>query len=460
MASVMSEMETTKMVTSYSDLEVESMGNGNSSPQSQFDELVSKPIKQELIDGRNSSASTPSASSYSGDLPGKSSPLSDMAVTSIGTPSTSSAPPQVKLPTPAITISGQISQAGRKKSNPAWEFFNDLRPQGVNAVKCRYCEFCSEDRSPSAMRLHIRKAHDTGIGGLWYQLEQKTLQQVPHKYTKNKEMPGFIGKKRDSRDSNFSDVNNSYYDDALIAAAKAFLLQNTSASSNGNDDQSNTSFLNALIQNPQAMQQVAEVLNAQSTPATQEQNPSSSVIKTEQPDVEMAEDDANSSMPVFEISNLTANSQDSAIFDSRESTLLSLQEPPKLDSKPTNSRANKWVNLGSFTNEADMLAVRTKEKVSKRRTEQLKNGTKVRYRCNKWKKTKCAYQMYAFYWPEGKIDLYESGEHDHSGKNLGLYQGLNQAKPNPPMNPQPLKLSQEEILNSLLMQLNSGNSQA
>lgn len=82
--------------------------------------------------------------------------------------------------------------------------------------------------------------------------------------------------------------------------------------------------------------------------------------------------------------------------------------------------------MGSFTNEADMLAVRTKEKVSKRRTEQLKNGTKVRYRCNKWKKTKCAYQMYAFYWPEGKIDLYESGEHDHSGKNLGLYQGLSQ----------------------------------
>lgn len=131
---------------------------------------------------------------------------------------------------------------------------------------------------------------------------------------------------RDSRDSNFSDANNSYYDDALIAAAKAFLLQNTSASSNGNDDHSNTSFLNALIQNPQAMQQVAEVLNAQSTPTTQEQNPSNSVIKTEQPDVETAEDDAGSSMPVFEISNLTANSQDSAIFDSRESTLLSLQE--------------------------------------------------------------------------------------------------------------------------------------
>jgi hypothetical protein len=47
---------------------------------------------------------------------------------------------------------------------------------------------------------------------------------------------------------------------------------------------------------------------------------------------------------------------------------------------------NNWILLGKFDVEDQMHGYRSREKVSKRRTEQLKNGVKVRYRCNKWKR--------------------------------------------------------------------------
>jgi len=46
-------------------------------------------------------------------------------------------------------------------------------------------------------------------------------------------------------------------------------------------------------------------------------------------------------------------------------------------SQPISQRGNHWVHLGSFRNEEDMQRVKNKERVSKRRTEQLKNGVKV-----------------------------------------------------------------------------------
>jgi len=101
-----------------------------------------------------------------------------------------------------------------------------------------------------------------------------------------------------------------------------------------------------------------------------------------------------------------------------------------------------------------MHQARSKEKVSKRRTEQLKNGVKVRYRCNKWKRTKCGFQMYSFYHTiDGPIELYETGVHDHSGRRLiefemnkrnkEVYAGL-------PIPDESQRPSQEDILCSLL----------
>uniref|UniRef100_A0A914HVL9 Uncharacterized protein n=1 Tax=Globodera rostochiensis TaxID=31243 RepID=A0A914HVL9_GLORO len=89
-----------------------------------------------------------------------------------------------------------------------------------------------------------------------------------------------------------------------------------------------------------------------------------------------------------------------------------------MEDRETHSpRGNHWIHLGTFDSETEMQIVRNKEKVSKRRTEQLKNGVKVRYRCNTWKRTKCGFQMFSFQHAEtGLIELYECGSHDHSGR--------------------------------------------
>ncbi|KAL3101861.1 hypothetical protein niasHS_003270 [Heterodera schachtii] len=87
------------------------------------------------------------------------------------------------------------------------------------------------------------------------------------------------------------------------------------------------------------------------------------------------------------------------------------------DREALSPRGNQWMHLGTFDSETEMQIVRNKEKVSKRRTEQLKNGVKVRYRCNTWKRTKCGFQMFSFQHADsGLIELYECGTHDHSGR--------------------------------------------
>ena len=65
---------------------------------------------------------------------------------------------------------------------------------------------------------------------------------------------------------------------------------------------------------------------------------------------------------------------------SAASSSCSSQNSHQLLSKPSyaiSQKGNPWVHLGSFLTEEDMHLVRNKEKVSKRRTEQLKNGVKV-----------------------------------------------------------------------------------
>nr|CAD2175361.1 unnamed protein product [Meloidogyne enterolobii] len=97
-----------------------------------------------------------------------------------------------------------------------------------------------------------------------------------------------------------------------------------------------------------------------------------------------------------------------------------IRHPPL---QPISQKGNRWIHLGTFETEEEMHRVRNKEKVSKRRTEQLKNGVKIRYRCNTWKRTKCAFQMFSFFNPsDGLIDLYECGEHDHSGRRKLEYE--------------------------------------
>ncbi|KAE9417182.1 hypothetical protein Angca_000985 [Angiostrongylus cantonensis] len=72
--------------------------------------------------------------------------------------------------------------AGRKKSNPVWEFFTDLRSHGLAGVRCRFCHWVTNDRSPTTMKFHLKRKHDTGPGGLWAICEEKINSQAPANY--------------------------------------------------------------------------------------------------------------------------------------------------------------------------------------------------------------------------------------------------------------------------------------
>lgn len=61
-----------------------------------------------------------------------------------------------------------------------------MREKGMTGVCCRHCDFYSEDRSPTLLKFHVKRFHDTGPGGLWHQLKEKYDWSVPHKYNAKK----------------------------------------------------------------------------------------------------------------------------------------------------------------------------------------------------------------------------------------------------------------------------------
>ncbi|OZC09430.1 BED zinc finger [Onchocerca flexuosa] len=54
-----------------------------------------------------------------------------------------------------------------------WNFFVDLKTKGLSGVRCRYCEWITNDRSPTTLKFHLKRKHDTGIGGIWNIVEER-----------------------------------------------------------------------------------------------------------------------------------------------------------------------------------------------------------------------------------------------------------------------------------------------
>uniref|UniRef100_A0A915C998 BED-type domain-containing protein n=1 Tax=Parascaris univalens TaxID=6257 RepID=A0A915C998_PARUN len=82
--------------------------------------------------------------------------------------------------------------------------------------------------------------------------------------------------------------------------------------------------------------------------------------------------------------------------------------------KGNSNLKREWHNVGWFTSEEEMNAVRKRQKVSKWKSVDQISGLKVFFRCNKWKRTNCNYRMFVMYYAMDRISLNESGEHDHS----------------------------------------------
>lgn len=126
---------------------------------------------------------------------------------------------------------------------------------------------------------------------------------------------------------------------------------------------------------------------------------------------------------------------------------------------------DKWSYMGTFTSENDIQVIRLREKVLKRRTQNLQNLTKIRYRyflniflfneklfysCNTYRRTKCKFQMFALF-VNDKIDLYKCGTHNHIRECAN---NLKKKKKSvlPDFLKKPKPLTQEEILKDLMGQ--------
>ncbi|VDM21884.1 unnamed protein product [Wuchereria bancrofti] len=44
---------------------------------------------------------------------------------------------------------------------------------GLSGVRCRYCEWITNDRSPTTLKFHLKRKHDTGLGGIWNIVEER-----------------------------------------------------------------------------------------------------------------------------------------------------------------------------------------------------------------------------------------------------------------------------------------------
>ncbi|KAH7730842.1 Protein T10B5.10 [Aphelenchoides avenae] len=370
--------------------------------------------------------------------------------------------------------SSNYKNAGRKKSNPAWEFFVDLREKGFTGVRCRFCGYYSTDRSPTGMRFHIKRNHDTGVGGLWHLLEEKYKLQTPHKYTTRKSgtstptasssqggmtateaallslgpslhampgpssvampsvvsqpVPNIIPRKR-GRPPKYPQPSVSQY--TPLPALKIKPIQPppqfpapqtmittggvSYAQINGLSSNDRANLIKALGLDPsadvltiaQALQLTAGASTSATTsvataPGPSVKNELPTNIPSEQPVMMSKMECADGSSPANdeeedEEENTEDANPDDEDMDADEAedkgetaAETSEQQATEADDdiaeaarRPRNT--NVWTHLGTFTNEQDMVSIRSREKVSKRRTEQLRNGTKVRYRCNKWK---------------------------------------------------------------------------
>ncbi|KAK6107413.1 hypothetical protein QQG55_28080 [Brugia pahangi] len=78
----------------------------------------------------------------------------------------------------------------------------------------------------------------------------------------------------------------------------------------------------------------------------------------------------------------------------------------------------EWFKVGCFDNEKEMFREQLKGRVSRWKVRKVSTGSKIFYRCNKFKHFGCGYRMYAEIRGRNRIGLYESGLHDHSSRKF------------------------------------------
>ncbi|VDN92775.1 unnamed protein product [Brugia pahangi] len=121
-----------------------------------------------------------------------------------------------------------------------------------------------------------------------------------------------------------------------------------------------------------------------------------------------------------------------------------------VDSPLFNKMKRQWRNYGWYKSCEEMDEVRRREKVSKRKSVTSVHGTKVFYRCNNWRRTRCNFRMYAIIFTSDKMCLFASGEHDHTAKDpYYVTDVIPQAEKNFEITPQ--STTQQDILTQFVL---------
>uniref|UniRef100_A0A7E4ZVQ8 FLYWCH-type domain-containing protein n=1 Tax=Panagrellus redivivus TaxID=6233 RepID=A0A7E4ZVQ8_PANRE len=108
-----------------------------------------------------------------------------------------------------------------------------------------------------------------------------------------------------------------------------------------------------------------------------------------------------------------------------------------------------WIHIGRFDSIEAVDAARKQHGVSRHQTGTIRGVTKMKYRCNQWKRNQCLYKMCCFN-SNGIYELYASGEHEHTVSEPRI---TRDRRPNGSLNPGPCDASMAQPdLNGMLLQ--------
>uniref|UniRef100_A0AC34FA45 BED-type domain-containing protein n=1 Tax=Panagrolaimus sp. ES5 TaxID=591445 RepID=A0AC34FA45_9BILA len=257
---------------------------------------------------------------------------------------------------------------GRKKTHPVWNYFFELKCPGVtDQIKCKSCLYETSDKNPQVLITHIKKDHSEEGGGtrsLWNKLEKESNEFI--KYKNNQKLSSLMSGIRGSSSKQIGVLEELSKQVATFGSVTmdkndiVGLLQ---------------TFANKV--DPREASSIEGLVSALADPST----------------------------------SGTSNGEN-------EDEIQIIEKSPT----PAAFKLEDWILVGTYNDHQSVEAARNAGKVVRHSVIPMKQGSKVKYRCNQWKRTHCPYRMH-YVEQDGIYQLYEKGQHDHTPLHLhGLAQ--------------------------------------
>uniref|UniRef100_A0AC35G017 BED-type domain-containing protein n=1 Tax=Panagrolaimus sp. PS1159 TaxID=55785 RepID=A0AC35G017_9BILA len=254
---------------------------------------------------------------------------------------------------------------GRKKSHPVWNYFVDLKSSASGGTeqisKCKNCSFETSDKNPQIFISHIKTSHsEGGRRSLWNCLEKESNEFIKSKNNQklNSLMAGIRGTKQAGVLEELSKQVATFGSVTMDKDDIVGLLQTFANKVDPNDASSIEGLVSALG------------------------DPSTSGTTTK-------------------------------FDDSSENEVTIIEKSPT----PATLKNEEWILIATYRDHQSVEAARNAAKVVRHSIIPMKQGSKVKYRCNQWKRTHCPYRMH-YVEQDGIYQLYEKGQHEHTPLQL------------------------------------------